>query len=267
MRYTKRGYSKKKKFSYKKKRTTKPSRTFVKKVKKIMDKEVETKQAFTGNNTLINFNSGINAAADYQQIVPSIGQGTGDSQRVGSKITAQKLNIRGYLRMVLNDTVDSTSSQSAIVRLMVVSNRSIANWEQASANGTWLSTLLKKGGTTSAFTGAISDLYAPINRDAFIVHYDKRFYLNQAFLNSIGASPPSTVVSQDIKNMIKFFNINIKCKNKVLKYDNTISSINPLNFSPMLVLGYVKPDNADSPDTLTTRVGLQYDSVFNFQDA
>jgi hypothetical protein len=248
-----------------KKKSTKPSKSFEKKVKQVIDKEVETKQAF---HTLAQttFNQAISLAGDYNQLVPSIGLGTGDYQRIGGKITAQGLNIRGVLRMIPNETTDSTSFTSAIVRLMVVSNRSISNLEQAAANTTWLTTLLKKGGTTTGFTGVLSDLYAPINRDSFIVHYDKRFYLNQSYLNSVGASPPSVTVAHDIKNIVKFFNINIKCKNKTIKYDQTISSINPINFAPMLLLGYVKPNSSDSIDSVGI-VQLQYDTIFNYQDA
>lgn len=257
--------------STRKSKYTKPAKlapSTKKAIDKLINAQIETKQAFlTSGNTLTFFNSGINSTGDYQQILPSISQsGTGDANRQGNEITAQSLNIKGYLKLNVNDTTDSTATPQVIVRMMVVSLKAIQNWEQVSASATWLNSLLRKGQTTTSFAGNLQDLYAPINRDLFTVHHDKRFYLNQSFINAVGVSPPSTVISQDIKNTVKFFNFNVKCRNKKLRYDSNISSINPTNFAPFMILGYCYPDGS-SPDTVTTRVGMQYDTTFNYQDA
>lgn len=272
MRYYKsnrRSYKSKRSYPKKSKRNVKPAKlnpATKKAINKLISANIETKQAFhTSGNTLTFFNSGIDSTGDFQQILPGVSGGTGDANRNGSQITAKSLNVRGYLKLNVNDTTDSTATPQVIARMMILSLKPVSNWE--ARNPTYLSSLLRKGATTSAFTGLLSDLYSPINNELFTVHHDKRFYLNQSFINAVGASPPSTVVTQDLKNTVKFFNLNVKCKNKVLKYDpNVTSSIFPTNFAPFMVLGYAYADGS-SPDTVTTRLGLQYDATLNYEDA
>lgn len=149
---------------------------------------------------------------------------------------------------------------------MIVSLKTRPGYYDATGASAQLSSLLKKGGTTTGFTGLLSDVFCPINTDLFTVHHDRRFYLNQSFINVIGASAPSTTIVQDVKNTVKFFNFNVKCKNKVLKYDSAIGSgIYPTNFGPFMLLGYANLDGS-TDSALTTPLGLQYDSVLRFED-
>lgn len=236
-------------------------------VKKVVSEMAETKEAYTTTgNTPILFNSGIDSTADIQPIIPAMGQGDDSNQRTGQSITAQKLNIRGHIRLNINDVADSTKLPNVAVRLMVLSMKNKPSYGDVTASAAPLATLLRKGGTTGNFTGVLSDLYAPINTDVFTKHYDKVYYLSQSFLNGIGPSIPSQYVAQDVSKTVRFFNINVKCKNKVLKYDEDISSDSwPVNFSPFLVLGYSYLDGS-APDTVSTNVGLIYDSMLQFED-
>ena len=45
--------------------------------------------------------------------------------------------------------------------------------------------IVKKGGTQTAFTGVVSDLYAPINNDAITTYYDKLIYIQNPILLQI----------------------------------------------------------------------------------
>lgn len=240
----------------------------VRTVKKIVHSLTEDKQAYTtSGDSLIKFNSGIDSAGDMIQILPYVAASVNGNGRIGEQIRAKSLNVKGYLKLDINEVTDSTKLPSVIARMMVVTMKTRPCFYDATGSPATLATLLKKGGTTVGFTGKLSDIYAPINRDAFTVHYDKRFYLNQSYLNVTGASPPTTTVAQDIKNTIKFFKFNVKCKNKLLKYDEDVGSdLLPTNFGPFLVLGYAYADGS-SADTIPTPLGLQFDSVFNFEDA
>lgn len=249
-----------------------PSKSFVRNVKQVVKSLTETKQAFhNSGNSLTFFNSGIDSAGDMLQVVPNIAQSVADNGRIGDQIRSQRLNIRGYLKLNINAASgtagDSTTLPNVIARLMVVSIKSRSNYADASAGVGFLSTLLKKGGTTVGFTGLLSDINAPINRDVFTVHADRKFYLNQDYVNAIGASVPSQYLAQNIKNTVKFFNINVKCKNKLLKYDEDVAGgTQPTNFAPMLLLGYSYLDGS-SPDTLSTNLGMQYITTLSYEDA
>lgn len=237
-------------------------------IRKELRKNVETKHAYhTSGDGLTKFNSGITATGDMMQIMPNISQGTADNARIGDQIRGQKLNVKGYVKF---DTTTSSGynnqgNPTVLCRLMVVSLKTKPNYTEATSSSTPLSGLLKKGGTTTSFSGILSDIYAPINTDLWTVHSDRRFYLNQDYLAQYGGGTQQ-IVGQDIKNTVKFFNISVKCK-KLMKYDANISSgVLPTNFGPMLLLGYSYL-NADSPDTLSTKLGLQYDSLFSYEDA
>lgn len=256
--------------SYKKAKAVKrvkSSPVLKKAVAQILSAKVETKEAYhNSGNTLTFFNSGINAIGDMMQIVPSITTGTGDNTRNGSQLLAKSLNIRGYIKLQPGDTLDQTTLPSVVARLMVVTYKPRPSYIEATASASGLNGLLRKGGTISAFTGLLSDIHAPINTDLWTVHADKRFYLNQSFLNGLGAAVPSNSVAQDIRNTVKFFNINVKCRNRVLKYDATSGSdLYPTNFGPMLLLGYSYLDGS-SPDTVSTQLGLQYITTLKFED-
>lgn len=274
MRYYKsnrRSYKSKRRYSKKSKRSFKPVKLHARTkatIEKLIGKHIETKQAYTSTgNTLIMFNSGIDSNGDIRSVLPGIAQGSGDATRDGSQITAKSLNIKGYMKLAVNDVPDSTTWPNVMVRMMVVSLKTHSNWTQVSTQGSSLGTLLRKGATTTGFTGAISDLYAPINNEVFTVHYDRKFNLSQTFINAIGASVPSQYVPQDLSKTIRFFNINVRCKNKVLKYDPTYTdSLYPTNFAPFLILGYCNMDGSQI-DTVTTKIGLQYDAVLNYEDA
>lgn len=251
---------------------SKPSKSFVRNVKQVVRSLTETKQAYhNSGNSLTMFNSGIDNAGDMLQVIPSISQSTLDNGRIGDQIRAQKLNIKGYLKLNINAASgtagDSTTLPNVIARLMVVSVKSRSNYTDAAAGPGYLATLLKKGGTTVGFTGLLSDINAPINTDAFTVHADRKIYLTQSYVNAIGASVPSQYLAQDISNTVKFFSIDVKCKNKLLKYDEDVGSgLTPTNFAPIMLLGYSYLDGS-APDTLSTNLGLQYISTLDYEDA
>lgn len=242
---------------------------FKKQVKSIIQSMVETKQAYhTTGDTYVKFNSGIDSNGDILQIVPSISQGTADNARVGDQLRAQSLNIKGIIRIDYNNAVSQTALPAVAVRLMVLSFKNRLNYPDAATQSSWLGSLLKKGGTTTGFTGVLRDLYSPINTDVFTCHYNKVMYLTQDALVSPNgtANPGLSVVPIDFRKCVKFFNINVKCKNKLLKYDAYTSPIQPINWSPFMCLGYAYLDGS-SPDVINTKTGLQYDTIFNYEDA
>lgn len=240
---------------------------FARAVKAVLSKQSETKESyFNSGNSLTMFNGEITAVGDLLQIVPNVANSVEDNGRIGQSVRAKSLNIRGHMKLNINDVTDSTRLPSVMARLMVVSMKTAPNFNEAQAQGPKLGTLLKKGGTTTSFNGALQDLHAPINTDVFTVHYDKKFYLSQSYLNATGVSPPSTIIAQDTKDTVKFFNINIKCKDKVLKYDEDVSSdLLPTNFAPFMLLGYSYLDGSVG-DSIFTNLGLQYITTMRYQD-
>lgn len=256
----------------KKTKASKPTGSFKKKVLKVIHEQAESKQAyFNSGDSLIAFNSGISTASDMQQLVPNVSQGTSDNARIGDQLRSQSLNVRGFIRLYPKTQTGTLSNEPKLsnvaCRVMILSMKIASNFDLAKNQANQLSSLLRKGGTTTAFTGVLSDLNAPINTEQFTVHHDSVHYLTQdyVFLPTT-ATYQNSAVAIDLKDSIKFFSINIKCKNKVFKYDNVASGgILPTNFAPFLVLGYSYL-SGDSPDSLNTQVGLQYITTLNYED-
>lgn len=240
------------------------SKAFTKAVQRIVHKDAETKQMYNSIQDVA-FNSAINSVGDLQIIIPNNTQGASDNTRIGDVIRAQKLKIKGFLNTRFSYGTNTYYQACRIgVRLMVVQPKAytgllaIQNYAT-----TWLGGLLKKGGTTTGFTGTQSDLMADINTDAITCYYDKVFYVQQPWANttvgSAGTSPLMPV------NSVKFFQKTFNLKNKLLKYDfNENNGLTPTNFNPVVIMGYCLLDG--SADSVNTAVALSYDSYLYFED-
>jgi len=243
----------------------KPSKALTKAVKSIIHKQAETKEAYHAIDNVA-FNSGINATGDMQRVLPNIGVGTAENERIGEQLRLQSLSIKGH--MYLSTANNSVSNARIAVRMFVVQPKNLQGFPDASATTSWLSKLLKKGGSNVGFTGIISDLYAPINTDMITCHYDKVSYITMPFIFNQTLGVPTqayTSTAWDMVNSTKFFNINLKVKNKLLKYDKDYSTLQPTSYTPILVVGYVHLDSS-SPDVLTTQVYVSYDAVVKYED-
>ncbi len=240
------------------------SKIFRKKVLSVIRSQAETKQAYMEKDWT-DFNSAISNPGDCMRIIPYINQGTGDNARIGDQIRAQSINIRGILQLVPQTNVNTYDNRKIAVRMMIVTPKSFPNWAQAGFNtATWMPYLLKTGGTTTSFNGSVHHLYAPINSDAFVCHYNKVIFLQQS---AIFQSTGSGVTSVDQSGLTYFFKHNLKVKNKLLKYDSNVDTgLTPTNYGPVLVLGYALTDPSASPDTLTTRVRWHHCVTMNFED-
>lgn len=241
--------------------------SFKKKVLKVIHSENETKEAMT-TYAVTAFNSSIAASGDACRIIPNINNGSGDSQRIGDQIRAQKLILKGLINFppITGTTLHNNPGAARIaVRMMIVTPKSYPNWQQASSTTTWMDYLLKKGGTTSAFTGSPFDLWAPVNRDAVTLHYNKVFYMNQPYVLHNGST---TDVAISTAGVTRHFSKTFNFKNSLFKYDaNVDTGLTPVNKGMVLVLGYCYTDGSTAADVLNTRVTLQYEARLLYEDA
>lgn len=261
----------------KKVRTPKLSKTQEKAVKAIVQKEnqkdIEDKLAYySSGDSLTLFNSGVSAQADILQVIPNVSQTLADNGRIGDQLTTKYINIKGFVKLSLKTQAVSFANDpkisNVLVRLMVVSNKQANNWVLAQnqwsqvANG-----LLKKGGTTVGYTGVLSDNFADINRDLFTVHHDEQFYLTQDYAFLPTTTGTNSTIAIDARNSVKFFNIRLKVKNRVFKYDSNVGGgISPTNYGAFMVLGYSYLDGS-SPDVVNTQIAMQYISTMMYEDA
>lgn len=244
-----------------KKGTRRTRKSFKKAVQRVIDKNVETKHAFTTLDPT-QFNSGISGSGDIRQILPNISLGTADNARIGDQIRLKSMSIKGSV--VWNPVINNFGSYSSCriyVRMFIVCPKYYTTTLAVQNNTGWLDILLKKGGTTTGFTGVMSDLWAPVNTDAITKYYDKVVRLDGIYGNQTN----NVIMSGTDRFFSKTFKF--RGAGKLLKYDSSVSSgIQPTNFAPVFLLGYVYANNG-APTTLTTDVACQWDCNFNYQDA
>lgn len=241
---------------------------FRKKVLAVVHSQNESKMAFTSVTSQA-INCPIDSSTEIAQLIPNITQGVSDYQRIGDQITLQSMTVKGYIRLPSTLIGNATYNRRMAIRMMIVKPKRYQSYDDIKANvSNWTSSLLKKGGTTTSFTGVISDIWAPINSDAITKYYDKTFYLRQDQIWYGGAAITNGIpFSVTSEGTIKFFTVVKKFgKGKKLTYDPSIDTgVLPSNFAPVLIAGLVYLDG--TAPSATTEAYVSYDVTFNYEDA
>jgi len=243
-------------------------KSFAKKVMAVIHKQSESKMAYeSGGDTIQKFsgsltNSGVSALFP---LIPSINRGNNEGDRIGQEIRAQSLRFKGCMLFTPSaPTGNYANYQSRIaVRMMIVQPKHLSNNTQVDATS-WYGALLQKGNTTTSFTGKLTDLWAPINRDAITVYHDKVHYLTAT---QVAQATAAGYYMIDNSKATKFFNVSVRCKNKLLRYDDntfTGAGLTPTNFAPVALFGWCYLDGT-AVGTLQ-EVGINYDTTLTFED-
>jgi len=244
----------------------KTNKLFAKKVLSVIHKQAEDKQLYytTGSSPLF-FPGGFTALNNISLVMPTCSRGTNEGDRIGNTIRAKSLSINGALFYKQGTVPNSASGARIAIRMMLIQPKnfgSITNIDLA--NPSWSSQLLQKGNTTSTFSGTtLADLWAPINRQAVTVYYDKVHYLSTTSVNQVSAVGYYSI---EPRNSTKFFKISLNLRNKAIKYDDNVGSgITPVSFNPVLVTCWCYMDGSSSVYN-TTDVGISLDSTLTFED-
>jgi len=253
-----RKYAAKKRTAPRRKRVTKPSKSFVKKVNTILRKNIENKQAWL-TYPLASFNSAADTAADVLQVLPFVPQGVTESQRIGDDIRAQKLTIKGHM---ISSLSGNYSYSRIAVRMLVCQPKALPN---STLEGTqfaqWLPYVLRIGGANIGLNGTIESLYAPVDTDVITCYHDKVYYISQPRLLS-------DVGQQETYHSTRFFNVSIKLRNKLLKYNGNFSGDNrPISYAPVILFSYVMLDGTGPIIATPQLMSMTFTSALEFEDA
>jgi len=245
------------------KKTIKPSKSLTIAVKKIMRKDVEDKTGYKEEN-MIAYNSKINESGDIKFVMPDVGQGSQEGNRIGDQVTARKLKINGLLNLNMIPSTNYAGQISACrigVRIMIVQPKLYTDRASITANAnSWLPYLLRKGNTAVGFNGTVPDLYAPINSEVVTKYFDKVIYLSMPLMQT-------QVGQQETAFSYRHFTTTLKVNNKKLLYDsNYQAGQQPTNYSPVILLGYSHVDGSTA-DSGHTQVNMQFNSYFDYEDA
>jgi len=252
----------KKVFKKRPKKRVAKKQSLVKLVKQIVMKNEETKMVSTTYNFTA-FNSAINAIGDYIGVLPPVLNGNGQNARIGAEIKPIKLVIRGYIAY----RTDTYSGARMLgTRLFCFSDKSVSNYAVSTSAGQNYR-LLDLGGTTSNFDGTALSYMQPHNTDAFKWYADKKHNIMKpvGLTNTLTGS--ADILCMD-KSMYKPFTITIQGSKlpSSLKYDDSLSTNQPVNFAPYIAVGYCDLLNY-IPDTATTQIGMEWVATLYYKDA
>lgn len=247
-------------------RISKPAAKAVRAIAKAVVKR-ETEDKFVSTEGSVLFNSSVSSSSECYPVIPQITVGTGDYQRIGDKVRGKYLYVKGYLQ--LDQNYLSLSSGSSYIppftgRVMILSQKNIKVGGDVSSRAD-VAHLLKDNvgtGTARPYNGNVLDNLAPINRDLFKVHMDKKIkfsWINRGDLSASGDT--GFGVGQE---RTKYFTCRIKLPATMTFDDGNINW--PNNFAPFLCFGAVC-DDGTSPYSVGTPFRVGWLSTAYFEDA
>lgn len=163
-------------------KSSKPKMTFDKKVRKVLNKEMETKYqtAFLGGATdtvplnikasgLLGTSNGVKIANVFSINNLVIPQGTGAGERVGREISNCKLFLKATVQAAFYNSISNTSQFPFDIYCLIYKDKLQPNSNDATA--------IKLGVNnqqTFNITGTAMNLMAPWNRDRYTIYKNKR---------------------------------------------------------------------------------------------
>lgn len=231
--------------------------------KSVIRKEAETK--FVSLRQDLSFNSSISSASECYALMPPISQGSDDYQRIGDRVSGRTLYIKGHINYNSN-FLDTPGVNNYVppstVRILILSQKNIKSNLQLTTPGVDVAHLLKDNvatGTGRSYTGGMTDNLAPINKDLFKVHLDKKVKMNCVYQNSDGTGTGGWVGQKTA-----YFTCRIKLPAKLF-YDDTNGDV-PNNFAPFFCLGGVN-DDGSSPYAVQQPYRVTFLSTAYYDDA
>lgn len=234
----------------------KPSKRFTQKVQSIISKDTETKVVvYQGSTTA--FNQQVNSSGDAMRLMPQIANGTAGNQKLGNMIRLQSLKLRGVITFQLPQT--TVNNCRIGVRLLIVKAKRFKDYVQSASDlGTNFNKLLE--GTSTGLDGSLAAYNTPVNLDYYSCVYDKRFIM------TMSSSASASQVVNDMRQAVKFVNINIPYSRRTLHYDENYSATEPVDYPYMMVISYTKLDGSIPDGAGTAYLTFQYTTVAKFED-
>lgn len=269
MAYVKRNRLIKKKPRYIRKRIARTKRmgkttglsTYIKKqVLQAVSRNAENKEAYlqlpATVGTYTSFNNAL-TLGDFVNVMPNISQGTNGNSRIGNSIKLKGCYVKGEINITFPTTSGTiTTGPTLYVRLMCLEDKQYRNAGVGNAS------ILTRNGTDTAFQGYTQDLYTPIDRSRYIVHYDKVIKLHNPNMNQ----NLSGYYNSNIRTS-QFFKFKLK-RTGMLKYDSNTSYV-PVDFCPQFAAVWVDPSQIAAGGATLPPQSCQYtlNSIAYYEDA
>lgn len=220
-------------------------------VKSVM-KKAETKQSSQLNN--INFNSSIDSTNEFYSLIPGVSQGNGDAQRIGQKITASYLKIKGFMSYEVQTLLPASNNLPIYADIFIFSDR----LQKSMAQNASSSKILNNSGTMVNYSGIGMNSCLPFNTEDFKLI--KRIRKKLSYAWAPGNS--STGLIDQTAPLFARFSCNIPVKGKQFDYE-TSGAVLPQNCNYWMAIGFTQ--YSDTVQTATP-LKVQWCSTLYFKD-
>lgn len=175
-------------------------------------------------------------SSSFMTLIPPVAQGTNINERIGDRVRPMSC----VLNLVVSTNVGNPS-QDAMLRVMMVTDRSIKGYAYASTASIAYGSLIDGGGSPRQYVGVPVDNLTPINSRQFVTHHDKLVHLqkSQGVTNNSNTTTVGNNVSAGSRTL-HHFRLKVPLP-KVLKYDQELDPY-PSNAAPLLCIGFAQHD-------------------------
>lgn len=222
--------------------------------KSVVSKQAEDK--FVGAHLTASYNDTISSPADCFPVIPQITVGPNDFQRIGDRVKGKYLYVKGMVQY----GVGNAQYPPKTVRCLILSQKNLKTGSQVSTSVD-VAHLLKDNigtGTARGYTGTLFDNLAPINKDLFRVHMDRKFRFKLRSDATVATS-----ATTEGTNPTRYFSCRIKLP--TLTFDDGNANW-PNNFAPFFCMGAVA-DDGSGPTVVGTPWLVQVQSIAYYEDS
>lgn len=237
----------------------KMKKVFRQEASKVLKRRLENKDAYlqqpANGTTYTSFNNNIDTN-DFYSIMPTISQGVTSAGRVGNSIDLKGLYVKGLVNILFPPNiagVQQYTSPTLWVRIMCVEDKS------SLGTGVTNSQLLTRNGVNTSFQGSPQDLYTAIDKNRYIVHYDKKIMIQ---------NPSYTVgqtgyINANIQTT-KYFSF--KIGKRTITYDNN-GATTPVKFNPQICFAFIDPSLNVGVNSSTLACQFTFNSTCYYEDS
>lgn len=260
------------------KKVSKPIKQYV---KKALSRKAETKMGYllsdgsqsTGLHqvpiyqTIVTIPSGSGSPgsatwvpAGVQPVMPALGQGVNEGNRIGNRVDMKGLYVKGHVTIdwtVLGSGALGTdvTSPEIYVRILCIEKKDAL---REGRDATSFSTFLDKAGDNYSPLGRMGDIYLPVDKKGYNVYYDKVMKIR----NPLGFNQTSGGYQNALQNSVRLFKF--KIGSKKLQYSSNLDNV-PSNFNPQILAFVIDPSNI-SRDTSNAWCEYSYVSTVYYED-
>lgn len=256
MKYYKKRKTYKKKRSYKRRsyKSSKPSKRLSYAIKKVVSRQLETKQnQFTSPATFIGRSI---SSATFQDLLPTITQGTGESNRIGNRIKPVRLTVKIALNAAnMADVYINPSPTYFDIYVVKLKNHQQRDGKPTALDAT---SMFNDDNLSTGYGGFILDGLRPINDSVFNLLVKKRITLS----NFRSTNTFSAATAQYNPNRTITFNLTKHLKNTHI-FDDAID----LRENDNMWIA-IASTQTDGQDINTSQSGTyQFITDFRYKDA